>query len=114
MRRRRRNSDNLAALEALGVAAAAAPSVGGNCSTAVRAPRSPRPQDALCEVRKGEVLHREGDLAGAEQCMRNAARLDVGCADAHNYLGLLLAARGKPGRAEECYRKAVSGSMRSR
>ena len=111
VRRRRRNSDNLAAREALAVTDGTATSVGGANSTAVRAPRSPQPRDASDEVCKGERLHREGDLAGAEQCMRNAARLDVGCDDAHNYLGLFLAARGELGRAEECYRKAVSTRM---
>ena len=111
VRRRRRNSDNLAALEAFGVAAGFATAVGGANSTAVRAQRLPQPRDARDEVSKGERLHREGDLAGAEQCMRNAARLDVGCDDAHNYLGLFLAARGELDRAEECYRKAVSARM---
>ena len=47
VRRRRRNSDNLAALEALGVAAATATSVGGNFSTAVTAQRAPRPCGVL-------------------------------------------------------------------
>ena len=100
-RRRRLNSDNLAAREALGVAAGFATSVNDKCSTAVGAPRSPQPMDAADEVRKGIRLHRGGDLEGAEQCMRNAARLDGDCAYVHNYMGLLLAARGKHDRAEE-------------
>jgi protein O-GlcNAc transferase len=41
------------------------------------------------------VLHKLGRLRRAERLLRRALRLDDGCCDAHNRLGILLVASGR-------------------
>lgn len=74
--------------------------------------RAPRDADAL--HLSGLIRRRLGDLAGAEQCIRQSIQLQPSRAEFHSNLGNLLRAQGRPHEARASYERAVSLDPRHR
>src|SRR6185437_6664244 len=69
------------------------------------------PSQGLPEVegrrQQGLALFRRGQLAAAEDCLRQALTLQPGDAGLHNNLGVVLAGRGRPTEALPCFEEAL-------
>jgi tetratricopeptide (TPR) repeat protein len=58
-------------------------------------------------LERGEAAFAAGETAEAERCFREAARLDPGCVQAHNDLGVLLYQAGDAAGAALCFVEAL-------
>jgi Flp pilus assembly protein TadD len=106
----------LASVSLAGVAVAIAaaeiprvrPAVAG---TPLRSEPALPPPHELPEVarlqQQGLALFRQGQLAGAEDCLRQVLPLQPGDATLHNNLGAVLAGRGRLAEALPCFEQAV-------